>query len=166
MSSGPIRCQNCGTEETELQQCAGCKGVLYCGAECQGKDWKENNHKKLCKALKKAAKNGFFKEITTEAPEDAPLATQGKEVVVHYTGTLTNGDKFDSSRDKGRPFRFPLGAGRVISAWDEGVATMRIGERALLYASPDYAYGPGGHPPVIPPNSFLIFDVEVLEQEA
>ena len=89
----------------------------------------------------------------------------GQAVVVHYTGTLTNGKKFDSSRDRGRPFRFKIGQGAVIRGWDEGVAKMSVGERAKLTCSPDYAYGEGGHPGVIPPNATLIFDVELLGLE-
>uniref|UniRef100_A0A7N8XZC9 peptidylprolyl isomerase n=1 Tax=Mastacembelus armatus TaxID=205130 RepID=A0A7N8XZC9_9TELE len=79
------------------------------------------------------------------------------------TGTLTNGQKFDSSRDRGEPFKFKLGVGEVIRGWDEGVAQMSCGEVAMLTCSPDYAYGARGHPPVIPANSTLIFEVELLE---
>lgn len=79
-----------------------------------------------------------------------------------YVGTLTNGNKFDSSRDRGRPFQFKLGQGQVIRGWDEGVAQMSIGEKATLTCSPDYAYGARGFPPVIPPNSTLVFEVELL----
>ena len=86
----------------------------------------------------------------------------GQTVSVHYTGTLTNGNKFDSSRDRGTPFQFKLGMGQVIKAWDEGVAQMSLGQRAKLTCTPDYAYGARGFPPVIPPNSTLIFDVELL----
>ncbi|XP_019968674.1 peptidyl-prolyl cis-trans isomerase FKBP1A-like [Paralichthys olivaceus] len=88
---------------------------------------------------------------------------RGQRVEVHYVGTLTNGKKFDSSRDRERPFVFKLGLGEVIRAWDEGVARMSIGEVARLTCSPDYAYGASGYPPVIPPNSSLIFEVELLK---
>jgi FK506-binding protein 1 len=85
------------------------------------------------------------------------------QVTVHYTGTLLNGKKFDSSRDKNKPFKFKLGVGQVITAWDEGVAQMSVGERATLTCSPDYAYGAKdvGNG-LIPANSTLIFDVELL----
>jgi len=87
---------------------------------------------------------------------------QGQTVFVHYTGWLTNGSKFDSSRDRGQPFDFPLGQGRVIKGWDEGVASMKIGGRRKLTIPSDLGYGPRGMPPVIPPNATLIFDVELL----
>ncbi len=80
----------------------------------------------------------------------------------HYTGTLTDGTKFDSSRDRGQPFSFVIGKGQVIRAWDEGIASMKVGERAELTCSPEYAYGARGFPPVIPPNSTLVFDVELI----
>lgn len=89
----------------------------------------------------------------------------GQTVVVHYTGTLTNGKKFDSSRDRGSPFKFRIGKGEVIKGWDEGVAKLSVGQRAKLTCSPDYAYGSRGHPGIIPPNSTLIFDVELLKVE-
>uniref|UniRef100_A0A3P9PFH8 peptidylprolyl isomerase n=1 Tax=Poecilia reticulata TaxID=8081 RepID=A0A3P9PFH8_POERE len=78
-------------------------------------------------------------------------------------GTLTNGKKFDSSRDRGEPFTFKLGAGEVIRGWDEGVAQMSVGQLAKLTCSPDYAYGSRGYPPIIPANSTLIFEVELLK---
>jgi FKBP-type peptidyl-prolyl cis-trans isomerase len=89
-------------------------------------------------------------------------AEKGQTVTVHYTGWLTNGKKFDSSVDAGRPFNFKLGAGQVIKGWDEGVAGMKVGGKRQLRIPPDMAYGASGYPPVIPPNSTLIFDVELL----
>uniref|UniRef100_A0A3Q3KYA0 peptidylprolyl isomerase n=1 Tax=Mastacembelus armatus TaxID=205130 RepID=A0A3Q3KYA0_9TELE len=83
--------------------------------------------------------------------------------LLQIESTLTNGQKFDSSRDRGEPFKFKLGVGEVIRGWDEGVAQMSCGEVAMLTCSPDYAYGARGHPPVIPANSTLIFEVELLE---
>lgn len=87
---------------------------------------------------------------------------KGQTVFVHYTGTLENGKKFDSSRDRGKPFSFKIGCGEVIKGWDEGVAKMSVGEQAKLICSPDFAYGQKGHPGVIPPNATLIFDVELI----
>lgn len=102
-------------------------------------------------------------ETIQEGDGETPKA--GQTVVVHYIGTLTNGTKFDSSRDKGRPFKFKLGAGQVIKGWDEGVKKMRVGQRAKLTCSPDYGYGGRGVSGVIPPNAVLVFDVELLALE-
>jgi FKBP-type peptidyl-prolyl cis-trans isomerase FkpA len=89
-------------------------------------------------------------------------ATKGQRVTVHYTGWLTNGDKFDSSHDRSSPFQFVLGAGRVIAGWDQGVAGMRIGGRRKLTIPSELGYGKRGAGGVIPPDATLIFEVELL----
>merc|ERR1712066_26508 len=101
-------------------------------------------------------------EIKVITPGNGQSPMPGNKVQVHYVGTLTNGNKFDSSRDRGKPFEFKLGQGQVIRGWDEGVAQMSLGEKSLLTCTPDYAYGARGFPPVIPPNSTLVFEVELL----
>jgi peptidylprolyl isomerase len=91
-----------------------------------------------------------------------PSPNPGQIAVVHYTGWLTNGTKFDSSLDRGQPFEFPIGQGRVIKGWDEGVATMKVGGKRKLMIPPALGYGSSGAGNVIPPNSELIFEVELL----
>ena len=89
-------------------------------------------------------------------------AKAGDHVVVHYTGWLTNGSKFDSSKDRGTPFDFPLGAGHLIRGWDEGVQGMKVGGTRKLIIPADLGYGARGAGGVIPPNATLLFEVELL----
>ncbi|HWZ43249.1 MAG TPA: FKBP-type peptidyl-prolyl cis-trans isomerase [Candidatus Saccharimonadales bacterium] len=91
------------------------------------------------------------------------LAEKGKKVVVHYTGWLADGKKFDSSVEKYRPFVFVLGSGAVIHGWDEGVIGMKAGGKRQLRIPPGIGYGAQGSPPDIPPNATLVFDIELLE---
>lgn len=98
-----------------------------------------------------------------EAVGKGPLPHTGQTVVVHYVGTLRDGTKFDSSRDRGEPFSFPIGTGRVIPGWDEGVATMRAGGRRKLIVPPALGYGSAGAGDKIPPNATLIFEIELLK---
>jgi FKBP-type peptidyl-prolyl cis-trans isomerase len=97
------------------------------------------------------------------APGVGATAVPGNTVSVHYTGWLTNGEKFDSSRDRNEPFSFPLGAGQVIKGWDEGVAGMKVGGKRQLRIPPQLGYGAAGAGGAIPPNATLIFDVELLD---
>jgi len=99
---------------------------------------------------------------TMKAGDGATFPRTGQKVTCHYVLTLTNGKTIDSSRDKGSPFSFNIGRGEVISGWEDGLSKMSVGQRAKLTISPDMGYGADGVPGAIPPNSTLIFDVELL----
>ncbi|WMV48426.1 hypothetical protein MTR67_041811 [Solanum verrucosum] len=110
---------------------------------------------------KEIGKTGIKKKLLKEG-EGWDHPSKGDEVEVHYVGTLLDGTQFDSSRDRGTPFKFKLGEGQVIKGWDEGIKTMKKGEKALFTIPPDMAYGESGSPPTIPPNATLQFEVELL----
>jgi peptidylprolyl isomerase len=104
--------------------------------------------------------SGLKYEVLKEGTGETPKA--GQTVTVHYTGTLEDGTKFDSSRDRGQPFQFTIGQGQVIKGWDEGLGIMKVGGRRKLIIPPELGYGSRGAGGVIPPNATLIFDVELL----
>jgi FKBP-type peptidyl-prolyl cis-trans isomerase len=94
---------------------------------------------------------------------DGPEAVPGKTLRVNYIGWLENGNKFDASKDNGEPFEFRLGGKQVIAGWDEGVKGMKVGGKRKLTIPPEMGFGARGFPPIIPPNSVLIFDIELIE---
>lgn len=120
--------------------------------------------KKSYKKVTFMLEDGLQKDVIKEGTGATPV--RGQRVRVHYTGWLsengTKGRKFDSSVDRGQPFEFIIGIGRVIRGWDEGVATMKVGEKSILTLKPEFGYGVRGAGAAIPPNATLIFEVELL----
>lgn len=102
-------------------------------------------------------------QVTDEKVGTGAEAVAGKTVTVNYVGTLTNGTKFDSSYDRNQPFSFQLGAGQVIKGWDQGVVGMKVGGKRKLVIPPDLGYGAQGAGDKIPPNSTLVFEIELLD---
>ena len=103
----------------------------------------------------------FKVDITQQGT--GPNVQPGQQVTIHYHGTLADGSVFDSSVTRNEPFQCQIGVGQVIKGWDQGVVQLNKGAKATLTCPPDYAYGAGGYPPVIPPNSTLTFEVELLD---
>jgi len=133
-------------------------GLTACGGD-SGSDGNARGIPKLSGEIRETASGlRYIDEVAGEgiAPQ------QGQVVVAHYTGWLTDGTKFDSSREKDQPYAFRIGLGAVIAGWDEGLATMKVGGKRRLIVPPDLAYGDSARPG-IPPGSTLIFDVELLE---
>ncbi|ORY02975.1 FK506-binding protein 1 [Basidiobolus meristosporus CBS 931.73] len=104
---------------------------------------------------------GVTREVI-KAGDGQTFPKKGDQVTIHYVGTLESGKKFDSSRDRGKPFSCRIGVGQVIRGWEEGVPQMSVGEVSKLTITGDYAYGDRGFPGLIPPNATLIFEVELL----
>ena len=128
-------------------------------SEGQSENTQDSNEVKM-DALTTTPSGLQYKDLTVG---DGQAASQGDTAVVHYTGWLLDGTKFDSSVDRGTPFEFPLGAGRVIRGWDEGVGSMNVGGKRELIIPPDLAYGDRGAAGVIPPGATLKFEVELLD---
>ena len=123
---------------------------------------KQAEEAKWTDARKVFVDEGVVKYVFSEPDEGAASPKDGDMITAHYTGTLEDGTKFDSSVDRGEPFKFGLGQGQVIKCWDKGFATMKTGEKATFKCNAANAYGSRGSPPKIPAEATLLFDVELI----
>lgn len=131
---------------------------LINGACLDAKTKKKTDHQNCTEGEEK-----MTLKITDELVGDGKVAEKGKFVLVHYRGTLENGKQFDSSYDRGEPLRFKLGVGQVIKGWDDGISGMKVGGKRNLFIPAELGYGSRGAGNVIPPNSNLIFDCELVD---
>jgi len=131
-------------------------GLVFTAAGCKQESVKKEE------AMKEITTPSGLKYVDYKVGEGV-APQQGQTVIVHYTGTLVDGKKFDSSVDRGQPFSFVLGRGMVIRGWDEGLSTMKVGGKRKLIIPPELGYGPRGAAGVIPPNATLLFDVELID---
>ena len=142
-----------------VSRCARRKPELVQGVACG----RASHFASLAQMSQESAPKLFVELLhITDAP-DAPSPNRGNVAVVHYTGWLTNGTKFDSSVDRGDPFSFTVGMSEVIAGWDIAVLRMRVGDKVKLTIPPELGYGEGGYPGAIPANATLIFEVELIE---
>lgn len=156
------------TKQTKLLMFAGlCSAALICSTVLGNQAQAQKTKKSLEGTKMAQANSNWVKTPSGLQYQDVKVGTgpsprQGQTVVVHYTGWLTNGNKFDSSHDRNQPFEFHLGMGEVIKGWDEGVGSMKVGGKRKLTIPPNLGYGDRGAGGVIPPGATLVFEVDLL----